>query len=155
MLLWLHLVRLKLIVSLNIFYLINSFTCVKTRAYILIYYRVYKLGFRKKSCRLIQICFPKLIVNLRAQARERLGRIILPNLAYFSLFSTEREGECIEHIACIYSGIQNSNLNFPLIFKATAADNKFCDFFSGLDKDLDQWVFHPLLFNLMSILLHT
>ena len=25
---------------------------------------------------------------------------------------------------------------------------------SGLDKDLDQWVFHPLLFNLMSILLH-
>ena len=24
---------------------------------------------------------------------------------------------------------------------------------SGLDKDLDQWVFHPLLFNLMSILL--
>ena len=27
--------------------------------------------------------------------------------------------------------------------------------FSGLDKDLDQWVFHPLLFNLMSILLHT
>ena len=24
----------------------------------------------------------------------------------------------------------------------------------GLDKDLDQWVFHPLLFNLMSILLH-
>ena len=28
-------------------------------------------------------------------------------------------------------------------------------FYSGLDKDLDQWVFHPLLFNLMSILLHT
>ena len=28
------------------------------------------------------------------------------------------------------------------------------DIFSGLDKDLDQWVFHPLLFNLMSILLH-
>ena len=26
---------------------------------------------------------------------------------------------------------------------------------SGLDKDLDQWVFHPLLFNLMSILLPT
>ena len=26
--------------------------------------------------------------------------------------------------------------------------------YSGLDKDLDQWVFHPLLFNLMSILLH-
>ena len=26
--------------------------------------------------------------------------------------------------------------------------------FSGLDKDLDQWVFHPLLFNLMSILLN-
>ena len=25
---------------------------------------------------------------------------------------------------------------------------------SGLDKDLDQWVFQPLLFNLMSILLH-
>ena len=25
---------------------------------------------------------------------------------------------------------------------------------SGLDKDLDQWVFLPLLFNLMSILLH-
>ena len=25
---------------------------------------------------------------------------------------------------------------------------------SGLDKDLDQWVFHPLLFNLMSILLN-
>ena len=25
---------------------------------------------------------------------------------------------------------------------------------SGLDKDLDQWVFHPLLINLMSILLH-
>ena len=25
---------------------------------------------------------------------------------------------------------------------------------SGLDKDLDQWVFHPLLFNLMSIFLH-
>ena len=25
---------------------------------------------------------------------------------------------------------------------------------SGLDKDLDQCVFHPLLFNLMSILLH-
>ena len=25
---------------------------------------------------------------------------------------------------------------------------------SGLDTDLDQWVFHPLLFNLMSILLH-
>ena len=24
---------------------------------------------------------------------------------------------------------------------------------SGLDKDLDQWVFYPLLFNLMSILL--
>ena len=24
---------------------------------------------------------------------------------------------------------------------------------SGLDKDLDQWVFHPLLFDLMSILL--
>ena len=24
--------------------------------------------------------------------------------------------------------------------------------YSGLDKDLDQWVFHPLLFNLMSIL---
>ena len=27
-------------------------------------------------------------------------------------------------------------------------------FISGLDKDLDQRVFHPLLFNLMSILLH-
>ena len=27
-------------------------------------------------------------------------------------------------------------------------------FYSGLDKDLDQWVFHPLLFNLMIILLH-
>ena len=27
--------------------------------------------------------------------------------------------------------------------------------FSGLDKDLDQWVFHPLLFNLMSISLTT
>ena len=26
---------------------------------------------------------------------------------------------------------------------------------SGLDKDLDQWVFHPLFFNLMSILLPT
>ena len=26
--------------------------------------------------------------------------------------------------------------------------------YSGLDKNLDQWVFHPLLFNLMSILLH-
>ena len=26
---------------------------------------------------------------------------------------------------------------------------------SGLDKDLDQWVFHPLLFNSMSILLPT
>ena len=26
---------------------------------------------------------------------------------------------------------------------------------SGQDKDLDQWVFHPLLFNLMSILLPT
>ena len=26
--------------------------------------------------------------------------------------------------------------------------------FSGLDKDLDQWVFHPLLFHLISILLH-
>ena len=26
---------------------------------------------------------------------------------------------------------------------------------SGLDKDLDQWVFHPLLFNLLSILLPT
>ena len=25
---------------------------------------------------------------------------------------------------------------------------------SGLDKDLDQWVFHPLLLNSMSILLH-
>ena len=25
---------------------------------------------------------------------------------------------------------------------------------SGLDKDLDQWVFHTLLFNLMSILLY-
>ena len=25
---------------------------------------------------------------------------------------------------------------------------------TGLDKDLDQWVLHPLLFNLMSILLH-
>ena len=25
---------------------------------------------------------------------------------------------------------------------------------SGLDKDFDQWVFHPLLFNLMCILLH-
>ena len=25
---------------------------------------------------------------------------------------------------------------------------------NGLDKDLDQWVFHPLLFNWMSILLH-
>ena len=25
---------------------------------------------------------------------------------------------------------------------------------SGLDKDLDQWVFHPLLFHLMSISLH-
>ena len=25
---------------------------------------------------------------------------------------------------------------------------------SGLDKDLDKWVFHPLLFNLMSFLLH-
>ena len=25
---------------------------------------------------------------------------------------------------------------------------------SGLDKDLDQWIFYPLLFNLMSILLH-
>ena len=24
---------------------------------------------------------------------------------------------------------------------------------SGLDKDLDEWVFYPLLFNLMSILL--
>ena len=24
---------------------------------------------------------------------------------------------------------------------------------SGLDKDLDQWVFHPILFNLMSTLL--
>ena len=26
--------------------------------------------------------------------------------------------------------------------------------YSDLDKDLDQWVFHPLLFNLMSNLLH-
>ena len=26
--------------------------------------------------------------------------------------------------------------------------------YSSLDKDLDQWVFQPLLFNLMSILLH-
>ena len=26
---------------------------------------------------------------------------------------------------------------------------------SGLEKDLDQWVFHPLLFNLMSISLPT
>ena len=25
---------------------------------------------------------------------------------------------------------------------------------SGLDKDLAQWVLHPILFNLMSILLH-
>ena len=25
---------------------------------------------------------------------------------------------------------------------------------SGLDKDMEQWVFHPLLFNLMNILLH-
>ena len=25
---------------------------------------------------------------------------------------------------------------------------------SGLDKGLDQWVFHPLLFSLLSILLH-
>ena len=30
----------------------------------------------------------------------------------------------------------------------------FKDKVSGLDKDLDQWVFHPLLFNLMSNLLH-
>ena len=30
-----------------------------------------------------------------------------------------------------------------------------CSQTSGLDKDLDQWVFHPLLFNLMSILLPT
>ena len=28
----------------------------------------------------------------------------------------------------MYSGIQNSNLNFPLTFKVTAADDKFCDF---------------------------
>ena len=26
---------------------------------------------------------------------------------------------------------------------------------SGVDKDLDQWVFHPLLFNLIGILLPT
>ena len=32
---------------------------------------------------------------------------------------------------------------------------RIIDGFSGLDKDLDQWVFHPLLFNLMSILLPT
>ena len=29
----------------------------------------------------------------------------------------------------------------------------FIKIYSGLDKDLDQWVFHPQLFNLMSILL--
>ena len=27
-------------------------------------------------------------------------------------------------------------------------------YYSGPDKDLDQWVYYPLLFNLMSILLH-
>ena len=31
--------------------------------------------------------------------------------------------------------------------------SSFCKV-SGLDKDLDQWVVHPLLLNLMSILLH-
>ena len=30
----------------------------------------------------------------------------------------------------------------------------FIDCSCGLDKDLNQWVFHPLLFILMSILLH-
>ena len=41
-----------------------------------------------------------------------------------------------------------------------SAYSKNIDFFrfllgaSGLDKDLDQWVFNPLLFNLRSILLN-
>ena len=39
----------QLLVSLNIFLFGKLLTCVQTRAYILIYYRVYKLGFRKKS----------------------------------------------------------------------------------------------------------
>ena len=35
-----------------------------------------------------------------------------------------------------------------------ATYNLHFNYCSGLDKDLDQWVFHPLHLNLMSILLH-
>ena len=48
-------------ISLNIFLLDKLFACLQTRAYQLIYYRVYKLDFRKKSWRLIQSCFPTYI----------------------------------------------------------------------------------------------
>ena len=38
--------------------------------------------------------------------------------------------------------------------KATAIPQLEELYSSGLDKDLDQWVFHPLRLNLMSILLY-
>ena len=36
----------------------------------------------------------------------------------------------------------------------TAYDKQNLTFVSGLDKDFDQWVFYPLIFNLMSTLFH-
>ena len=54
---------------------------------------------------------------------------------------------CTQH-----SGRAEKYLNNILTMKDNNMSKK--SGISGLDKDLDQWVFQPLLFNLMSILLH-
>ena len=55
-----------------------------------------------------------------------------------------QEEDSCEMSSIIFSNIKKGGKN---MFSAVGI--------SGLDKDLDQWVFHPLLFNLMSILLPT
>ena len=58
------------------------------------------------------------------------------------------------YVCCIYSKCTPDYLFFIFMESNTKNPDKTGSIFSGLDKDLDQWVFHPLLFNLKSILLH-
>ena len=58
---------------------------------------------------------------------------------------------CVSGYMIFEKGTYRVDLQKYLYFVKKVFTWGYC---SGLDKDLDQWVFHTLLFNLMSILLH-
>ena len=80
--------------------------------------------------------------------------MVLVGLYSFSNAIEEKFGKCVKQLLMI---ITASQFHF-MFYMSRPLPNTFALSFgkslSVLDKDLDQWVFHPLLSILMGILLH-